>query len=201
MGQVGREEERNGGRGRGKGDRQRQGHRQTGRSKRGQRSGTPHTQTNTGNSGETCQAITSPAVQKAHCPHLLPPAGWTGLGPMGAVSSEGTRSRGCSPRTGHPTGAGPSLMGGANGGPWGGLKVQTLLRWPGPGPCGDGLGLVWVLQAPGHPQSCPLNTHSSTLPRLIHGLAHSAGTRSCPSAAHCPCLASENRLPALAPQG
>lgn len=82
MGQVGGEEETNGGREmdietRTQADREKQ-----------EGSKTRHIdtqQTNVGNRDETGQAIPSPAPQRAHRPHLLASAGWTGLGPVQAV--------------------------------------------------------------------------------------------------------------------
>lgn len=101
-----------------------EGGRETGRDKdtdREKQEGTEirhtHTHTQTDKCREqrqTCQAIPSPAPQKTHRPHFLPPAGWTALGPVRAV--RGTSTRGRRPRTVLPTGAGPSLTGGADGG-------------------------------------------------------------------------------------
>ena len=123
------------------------------------------------------------AIPSRSCPTEGPPPsppspdGVDCVGP--GVSSVGTHTRDRSPHTGHPTGAGPSLTGGADGEACGGVKAQALWRWPGSGTLGGGLGIKGVGAAgPGAPQ-IPLTPHpappcpsSST---VRHGVPVGAG--------------------------
>lgn len=137
------------------------------------------------------------AIPSRSCPTEGPPPsppspnGVDCVGPR--VSSVGTHTRDRSPHTGHPTGAGPSLTGGADGEACGGVKAQALWRWPGSGTLGGGLGIQGCgsCRSRGTPDPA-YSTPCPTLPFLIRCPAR--GTRGCRSAAHSPRPASGNRL-------
>lgn len=149
-----------------------------------------HTQTNAGNRDRPAQQY-PPLRGRTHCPHLLPPV--ERLGPSGGTTTRGRRP---------PTGAGPSLTGGAR---WGNLRWREGAASPAVGQGraleGYGLGIHGVGHRPWGSPNPAYSIPCSTQPRLIHCLTQRTDTGGCPSTAHPSRLASDNRLASPGPPG